>query len=119
MRLFFFLTIFYGFMIAFGISASYAQGIITPPNAQNPGICVDPPCGNGPAIQGQDLLDVNKINEYMAQIEQSVDKSQLLATIQNAVDKNEQIRNLVAIIQQYGLLTEIQLRAVDDNTDVN
>lgn len=110
MRIFLFLALIYSVMIVFGVTSSQAQ--IAPPVCKS-GDCVPKDDRSLNDIVGSvGSMDAEKIEKFMTKIEKSVDKEKLLKTIQKAVDQNAEIRNLVSIIQQYGVLTEIEIREV-------
>lgn len=110
MRIFLFLAAIYSVMIICGVGIAHAQ--IAPP------VCKTGNCGPqdnrsiDEIVGSVGSMDAEQIEKFMAKIEKSVDKDKLLITIQKAVDQNAEIRNLVSIIQQYGVLTEIKIREV-------
>jgi methylaspartate ammonia-lyase len=105
-------------MIVLGMGVSHAQ--IAPPTAP---ACRTADCGPQDNRSIDEIvgsvasMDSQQIEDFVSKIENTVDKDKLLQTIQKAVDQNAQIRNLVSIIQQYGVLTEIIIREVDPEND--
>lgn len=102
MRVLLFLTVFYSALIAYGMNVSYAE---------RGGACSDAQCIEkqlASDIQNEEEL-ITQIQDILKKIETKVSKEKLHAIIQGAVDKNPQAAELLKIIQQYGVLTDIQL----------
>jgi hypothetical protein len=105
MRILFFLTVFYGALIFYGVSASHARG----------GACSDPQCTEkeiAADVEGEIPSEedvITQIQNLLATIESKISKEKLHGIIQNAAEKNPQVAELLALLQQYGILTDIEI----------
>ena len=101
MRLFIFLSVFYAIMVIFGISTSYAGGA-----------CSAPQCGKQQTAADVEFDEAEitaKIMGLLGSIEDKISTEKLHAMIKKAAQENAQVADLLKLVQQYGVLTEIKL----------
>ena len=98
MRVFIFLSVFYALMIAFGFTQSYAD------NGKK-----DETINSELSALAANEGMIQKIEELIAQIETKISPEKMQSLIQAAAKDNPQVAELLKIVQQYGVLTEITL----------
>lgn len=101
MKVLLFLTVFYTALVAYGMNASHAgRG-----GACSDDTCIEKQLANTPV--NDDLIA--QIQTLLETIETKVSQEKLQSIIQSAADKNPQVADLLKIIQEYGVLTNITL----------
>lgn len=103
MRLFIFLGIFYAFIVVFGITSSQAA--------------TEEPCTGIQCVEENINLDaelnedeiISKLQALLDSIEDKVSMEKLHGMIQKAAEQNAQVAELLKLVQEYGVLTEIKL----------
>lgn len=101
MKVLLFLTAFYTALIVYGINVSHAgRG-----GACSDDTCTEKQLANTPA---NDEL-IAQIQKLLKTIETKISQEKLQSIIQSAADKNPQVAELLKIIQDYGVLTHINL----------
>ena len=98
MKTFLFLLTFYITLVVYGVSASYAG---------RGGACSDTSCTEQETAQEATLAA--QIEAFLKNIEEKVDPKKLEQLIKQAAEKNPQVGELLKIIQEYGVLTQIKL----------
>lgn len=109
MRILFILIAFYIGLIAFGMNTAFAG---------RGGACSDPTCTekeiSESALNRENEDLIAKIQELLDLVEAKIGMEKLQSVIQQAAEKNPQIADMLKIIQEYGVLTEITLDEVKE-----
>lgn len=101
-----FMAVFYVALVIYGVNVSYAG---------RGGACSDASCSEKQIAtqletkQSDEEL-VQKVQDALATLETKISQEKMNNMIQSAADKNPQIKELLAIIQEYGVLTDIELK---------
>ena len=105
MKTLFFLFGLYGLVLVFGLNAAHAA---SPSPSSSSEECSGADCALVLNETETENL-VRDIEALLAKIEQKISVERLHAVIRQMAEENPQIRELLEIVQQYGVLTEIEL----------